>query len=894
MIHPLLSAALARVRAPANAARAGSTLPLRLPLAATLVLLCSAPMFAQNADSILAAEGFVRPPAEVEQAVLAPRWMNVTLRDQSPNRKYFLKTQSEGLPSMASFAKKHYFLGGLQVDPAANRARSFTTRGSAGFEIIEWETGKTIAVQVPRGATVGSPEWSPDGTQLAFFAHFDDATHIFVADAATGRSRQVTRTPVLATLVTSFEWLADGRAIATLLLPQNRGAAPVEPAVPTTPKVRLTTPEENRTRTYASLLETPHDMALLEYYTTGQVAVVDVRSRSERRIGTPAMIRAIDPAPEGQYFRVTKMVKPFSYIVPTSQFGTVEELWDASGRVLVEVESRPLRDGAQPDSAERAEQETARRNIAWRPDGQGLSYLQLEPAPRRGTDEDSAAAPAQGQRAQGGQQSRRKDRVFQWLPPFDSASATVIYESETRIGNLRYSDDAKTLFITEGAGGGRGGFGGGGGGGGGNAGGQVHEYAVFLDEPAKKYTIARYRSSDFYERPGSIMTTRGTRGASVVQMSSDTQHVYLEGTQYFKDYLERAPRQFIDKVEIRTGTKTRVYEAPSDVREAVLATVDDDLRQLIVSRESPTMVADSYLRTVATGDLKKLTANVDYTPELTRAQRKQVTVTRVDGIKFSVEVTLPQDWQPGTRLPALFWFYPREYEGQEEYDRTRRTYDRNRFPNVGVRTMDILVKQGYAVVAPDAPIIGESGRMNDNYVADLRNNLAAVIDELDRQGYIDRARLGIGGHSYGAFSTVNAMVHTPFFKAGIAGDGAYNRTLTPNGFQSERRLFWEGRETYLGMSPFMYANQLNGALLMYHGMADQNVGTHPINSERLFHALDGLGKTASLYMYPYEDHGPATEETILDLWARWTAWLEKYVKNGQPAAADKVADLRPE
>ena len=191
------------------------------------------------------------------------------------------------------------------------------------------------------------------------------------------------------------------------------------------------------------------------------------------------------------------------------------------------------------------------------------------------------------------------------------------------------------------------------------------------------------------------------------------------------------------------------------------------------------------------------------------------------------------------------------------------------------------------MVQPDVPIVGPQGRMNDNYVNDLRNNLSAVIDELDRLGYIDRQRLGIGGHSYGAFSTVNAMVHTPFFKAGIAGDGAYNRTLTPNNFQSERRDLWEARDTYLAMSPILYADRLTGALLMYSGMEDQNVGTDPTNSVRLLHALQGMGKTAALYMYPYEDHGQATKETILDQWARFSAWLDLYVKG--TAKPDKIA-----
>jgi dipeptidyl aminopeptidase/acylaminoacyl peptidase len=197
--------------------------------------------------------------------------------------------------------------------------------------------------------------------------------------------------------------------------------------------------------------------------------------------------------------------------------------------------------------------------------------------------------------------------------------------------------------------------------------------------------------------------------------------------------------------------------------------------------------------------------------------------------------------------------------------------------------MEYLVRLGYVVVEPDAPIVGKPGQMNNNYEHDLRNNLATVIDELDARGIIDRQRLGLGGHSYGAFSTLNAMVHTPFFKAGIAGDGNYNRTFTPLRFQSERRIFWDAKDTYLSMSPFMFANHLTGAVLLYHGMHDQNVGTDPDHSPRLFHALNGLDKDAAMYLYPFEDHGPATRETLLDLWARWTAWLDVHLMDQEQA-----------
>ncbi|HSJ09180.1 MAG TPA: prolyl oligopeptidase family serine peptidase [Longimicrobiales bacterium] len=825
------------------------------------------PLALQAQEPTLAAETWARPPANVAEAVLAPRHLNVTLSNASPDLKYFLRQDSEGLPTMASFAREHLWFGGLQVDPRANRARSFSTRGASGLSVIEAESGQVIQVQVPRGATVSGAQWSPDGRSIAYFANTDDATHVWVADIPSGRSRQVTRTPVLATLNTSLEWTPDGRSIVAILIPDNRGAPPRPPAVPAGPQVRLTSEGENRTRTYASLLEWPHEKEMLEYYTTGQLALIDVASRSVRKVGAPAMIRSAEPGPNGEFLRVTTVQKPFSYIVPVSSFGSKEEVWSMDGRVAALLVERPLNEALRTPGADGpgpgGQDPNAMRAIAWRPDGAGISYLLQEPAPPR----DSTRAPADTTQAE--RQARRKDRVMLWRAPFDSTSREVVYESDTRMNSVRYSADARTLFITEGTGN------------------SQHTYAVFLDDPTKKHTILRGRTDDFYNDPGSLMNMRGPLGWDVVRMSSDGSSVFLSGTKYFEDRDVNGPRPFIDRVAIRTGEKTRVYEGDNNgVSERIVEVLDQDATRMIIVRESPTQVPDSYLRD-SSGQLRRLTNNRDYNPEITAAQRRTITVTRADGVRFKVDVTLPADYRAGTRLPAMFWFYPREYTDQEAYDRTLRNYNRNRFPALNVRSMEFLTLLGYAVVAPDAPIIGENGRMNDNYEHDLRNNLAATIDQLDREGIIDRERLGVGGHSYGAFSTVNAMVHTPFFKAGIAGDGNYNRTLTPLGFQTERRDLYQGRETYLSMSPFLYANNLTGALLMYHGMDDQNVGTDPTNSTRLFHVLNGLGKTASLYMYPYEDHGPATQETILDLWARWTAWLDVYVKNA------KTSSVRP-
>jgi dienelactone hydrolase len=470
----------------------------------------------------------------------------------------------------------------------------------------------------------------------------------------------------------------------------------------------------------------------------------------------------------------------------------------------------------------------------------------------------------------------RQDRVFQWLPPFDSTSLEMLYQADDRLDDARYSADAGILFLTE------------------RDDDEVHEYAVFLSDTSESHTIWRGDRPRFSRGGGgtTVLTRTLRNGTQAVQVTPDGERVFLMGVDNADDPMREGPKSFIDKVEIRSGEADRVYESDSDgVWERVFAVLNEDATELLITREGPADVPDSYIRDVATGELRQLTQNRDLLPDITNAQRRRYMIERVDGFELALNVTLPQDWTPGQKLPGMIWFYPREYTDQDDYNETLERYNKNRYPSVSTRGMEILVRAGYVVVQPDAPIVGDEGRMNDNYVHDLRNNLAAVIDFLNKEGLIDRDRLAIGGHSYGAFSTYNAMVHTPFFKAGIAGDGNNNRTLTPFSFQNEDRTLWEAPDVYLEMSPFFQMDHLNGALLMYHGEHDQNVGTFPIHSWRLQEALEALGKTSALYFYPYEHHGPATEETLLDLWARWVAWLDKYVKHagGEPPATNDDA-----
>ena len=837
---------------------------------------------------VLSKESYVEPAQPIADVVTAQRHLNVTLRNLSPDGMHILVPRAAGLASLDQFAKPFLNLGEIEFDHQANRLRRFTISRMEALEIWNFKTGSKRKIQPAEGAWVSVPArgrrarfrrgapaaspWSPDGSQIAYLVHTENEVHLFVAGVDSGESRQLTRRPLLATHVSSPVWSPDGKSVFTVLIPEGRSPMPQDGQVASEPQVRISDEGATPTRTYRFLMQTPHDMALLQWLSTGQIVRIDVQSGALQKVGQPAMYKSIDVSPEGQYLMADILLKPFSYHVPVSSFGSERVIYDMQGQQVAAVQKQELRKstvrtGPRPPGGGFGGPSNPddKRSIAWRPDSSVVTYLQREARQRgqrggRGQRDDGQDS----EEEEGSDRSSRKDRVMQWAPPFAEDGHQVVYETENRIGSVQYSQDGQTLFITE------------------SEDGQQHLFALKADAPDTKHTIAKFRSNNIFRNPGTLMTRRGDKGGTVVRMSSDGSSAYLSGTKYSRNQLEEAPRPFIHKVEIATGEKETLFESDEDVYEEVTTAVDDDLSVLITTRQTSAMIADSYARELAGGALKKLTSNRDYSPEVTGAKRMRFQVERVDGFKLWLNLTLPPDYVEGTKLPAMFWFYPREYTDQRSYDRSAARHNKNAFPNVGTRSMETLTKLGYAVVQPDCPIIGKQNQMNNNYTQDLRNNLWAVIDFLDKKGYIDRDRLGIGGHSYGAFGTANAMIHTPFFKAGIAGDGNYNRTLTPLTFQSERRVLWEAREVYFRMSPLLWADQLNGALLMYHGIDDANNGTFPINSERMFHVLNGLGKKTVLYNYPYEHHGPATRETLLDLWARWTEWLEVHVKNPQP------------
>ena len=945
-------------------------------------------------------EAYVEPPAIIRDSVTAPWHENENLQTLSPDGSCFLITTSDGMTSLERMARPFVSLGETQFDPQAHRSRRLTTRNSAGYALHFHADGRRVAVATPEGARVSGARFSPDGSQIAFLALFKDSTQLWVAKVENGEARALTTRPLLATQVTSFEWSADSSKISAVFRPEG-ATPPARPAIATEPMVRVNRDGNTPSRTYRFLMKTPYDKALYEYLSTGQLATVSVADGTLTPIGDPAMIRAFDASPDAKHFRVTKILKPFSYFQTARAFGSRETLTDAEGKELQEISKREMRSaGARRDpaalaaaaaAAKAAEEkgEAPKRSLSWRPDGAGLSFLQLEPEPKKKEPkkkpDDAKPAPAKPAPAKPAtakpapatptpakpaatkpgadaakdqakpeakpEKKVRKDRVMLWVPPYGDKDIRVVYESEKPIRSVQYDAKVSMLFLTRSEEGkqtinvvdlenmskeqlifsgeapqprGRGraaaprvtrtppttpptttptpgtrprgagtrprgtGTRGAGRRGAGRRGAGRRGADRGSDGTAKASAKKPEPEKERGAKKGRLMTRSSPSGANVVRVS-ERAAVYFQGSEPAPEEKPGPARPFIDSVDIQSGEVKRVHLGDAALQETIAAVSSDEMKQVFVRREGKNQVPNTFAVTLENKEARQLTKNVDHADWYRRLKVERFQVRRVDGFKFWVKVTKNSDY--GMKLPALFWFYPREFTDQKTYDARSARAGRPsyRFSTPSTRSMTHLTQLGYVIVEPDMPIVGPEGRPNDNYITDLRNGLWAVIDELDKREIIDRDRLAIGGHSYGAFSAANAMAHTPFFKAGIAGDGCFNRTLTPMSFQAERRYLWDARETYIGMSPLLWADQVNGALLMYHGAEDTNTGTFPINSERMFQALDGLGKDTSMYMYPYEGHGPAARETILDLWARWVAWLDRYVKHPAEPEEEKAA-----
>jgi len=821
----------------------------------------------EKEEDDLYAESYLMPPEDIQDFLTRDKNYD-TLNNLSPDGEHFVISLSGEYSSLKLMTQRTLRLGMLEICPDTNREWRLSTYGNVGLKIFSLKKKEDWSVKLPKDVFVSEMVWSPDGKKMAFLAHLPQGTQVWTADVASGKVNVLCKAYVMATLTgrrrygrssggsQMLQWTPSG-SILTLLVPDDRGPEPKESAVPSSPLIRHTRKKATPTSTYPFLMRTAHDKALFRYYTTAQLAEL-TPGKSPRKIGEPAMYQSISLSPDGKYILAEKVVEPFSYIVSYSSFPRNLEVMDMAGKVLSTIRETPLREAS--GGGARNAQADLPRGVAWRPDGKGLSFLWREQKEKK-QDQDDAEEEDEDK-------EDRKDRLMLLTAPFAMDQAQTLIASKKRFGNVSYAVDGEYVF-TRMSGQGEDC----------ETGTDIVAFDLTQTPPKKNVLLKDIETEDLVKLPGDVVTRSNSNGIAYALTSSDNRHVYLQSNGYKED-LKRRP--FIDRLAIADGKIERVFEGSADKYENPLVPLDRDLTSMISSRESRTIFPDSWLWQ-KDNTVTKLTNNRNPFPEFVPSKRVNYTFKRRDGLEIHGRISLPPDYQAGTRVPAVFWTYPREFSSFKDYKKAAlRSQNLNAFLRFSTRNAsDIWLSQGYAVVVPDIPIIGKGNTFNNNFVAHLVDSMYAAIRKVDELGYVDVDRLGHGGHSYGAFATANILARSPFFKAGIAGDGAYNRTLTPMSFQSERRFIWEAQDVYLEMSPFFNADHVDTPLLMYHGAVDNNTGTFLIQSERFIQALTGLGKNAVLYIYPFESHGPRCLETYMDMWVRWLGFFDRYVKNAE-------------
>ncbi len=776
-------------------------------------------------------EGYRLPPADVVQILDAPDPPYVRV---SPDRESLVLAHRRSMPTIEAMAEPMLRLAGRRINPLTNG--SFSPSLITGFSVMRVRDGTELPVDVPHEDGWGFPSFSPDGESFYVTRDTDEGIELWMGSVSGASMWKLGVPPLNGARGSECTWMPDSEHLLCHFVPEGRGAPPAEPRVPSGPVIQEASGRDAPVRTYQDLLEGPHDEALYDYYMTSQPALVEVTTSRVSEVSEPAVYASVSPSPSGEYLLVERRVKPYSYLVTDRRFPLEIEIRDRSGQVVERLHELPIQEeipiGGVSDDP---------RSHQWL-DGEPHTLLWVE-----ALDDGDTRSPAE-----------ERDRVRVLEAPFDGEPEDLV-TTELRYSGLVRAEESSLAFMNTFHRPSR----------------TVRTFKVDLAaRPLAPELVWERNYEDRYGDPGSPVTRPDGSGDNV--MIRDGDWIYLTGS----GASEEGDRPFLDRMNVRTGDVERLWRSGPDSYEVVVALLDDGAERIVTRYETVDEPPNYFVRNLSSGERTALTDFPNPHPQLAGVEKRFVTYERDDGVQLSGDVYLPPDYREGERYPAVIWAYPREYSSADIASQVRGSP--NRFTRVGGSSHMFFLTQGYVVFdGPAMPIVG-GDTANNTYVQQLVASARAAVDQLDEMGVADPDRVGIGGHSYGAFMTANLLAHSDIFRAGIARSGAYNRSLTPFGFQSEQRTFWEAPEIYFAMSPFMHAADLDEPMLMIHGINDNNSGTFPVQSERMYHAVKGLGGTVRLVMLPYESHGYRARESVLHTLHEMLSWFDEYVKNAPP------------
>ena len=740
--------------------------------------------------------------------------------------------------SIAELSEKELRLGGLRINPKTNIGSR--TRFYNKVKILDLKSKEEKEISgLPSDLKFAYYSWSPDESKVAFTHTTEDQVQLWLLDMETYSAKKISNHALNANTGSPLQWMKDGNSMLVKVLPKDRKALiDKNTSIPSGPIISQNQGKKAQNRTYQDLLKDKLDETNFESLATSTIYKVNLDG-TDKIWGAPAIYRGTSISPDGSYIMVTTVEKPFSYLVPYFRFPYKTSIYSSDGQLVKNVIEVPLiEDLPKGFGAVR----TGKRALQWRSD---------HPSTLVWVEAMDGGDPAK--------KTPTRDAVFQQAAPFNGPAKKLV-ETQNRFSYIEWCDDNTAIahdrwFNDR----------------------NTKSYLFNPSEPtAKVKVIADRNYQDRYSDPGSFVTEKSKYGTYLLSKKNDKLYLIGDG------FSDEGILPFIDEYDLSTNKASRLYHAPQNKKyERIIDALDISKGTYLTRIESNNVFPNYYVRDLNSNQLTQLTDFENPYKAIQDVHKEVINYKRDDGLDLSGTLYLPAGYDKNRdgQLPMVLWAYPIEYKNKASAGQVSSSPYAFTFPSYG--SPIFWVTRGYAVLDRTAfPIIGEGDdEPNDSFRKQLVANGRAAIDAVDKLGYIDRSRVAVGGHSYGAFMVANLLSHSDDYAAGIARSGAYNRTLTPFGFQREQRSYWEAPDVYNTMSPFMHAEKMKTPLLLIHGEADNNSGTYPMQSERYFNALKGLGATVRLVMLPKESHGYAAKESIFHMLWEQDQWLETHVKN---------------
>jgi dipeptidyl aminopeptidase/acylaminoacyl peptidase len=779
---------------------------------------------------------FQKPSAEILALADYERAPSVSMDSK---KEYMLLSYRNTYKTLDDLSQEEMRLGGLRINPITNISSTVTYVNNLKLRKVS-DKVETQVSGLPQNARITNITWSPNEKKIGFTHTTNTGVELWVIDVATASAKKITEADLNANLGSPYSWMKDNETLLVKMLPKNR---PVlidsKKDLPKGPTVSTSDGSKSQNRTYQDLLKNKTDEANFDALVTSELYKVSLSGKTEL-FKTADIYAGESFSPDGNYLMLTTIQKPYSYIVPLSRFPQKSVVCDLTGKEIKVVNEVPLTE-VMPKGFSSVRK--GKRSMNWRADKLAtLSYVVT-------LDE--------------GDQAKKvdfRDEVFTWDAPFNNEAQSVL-KTQQRFGGIIWGNETTAIAYDDWY--------------------DTRNQKVYLFNPSNPNQapkiISDRNSQDIYSDPGNFETKKNQYNRYVLAIENN--NAYLIGDGFTKE----GQFPFIDEFNLTTLKTKRLYTSKMKDKKEDLQSIEDFKKgDVLVQIQSKNDFPNYYFRNIKSGKLTPITDFKNPFESIKNVYKEVIKYKRKDGVELSGTLYLPAGYdrtKKTEKLPLLIWAYPEEFKDKNSAGQSNKNPNEFTFPNYG--SFVYWVTKGYAVLDDASfPIIGEGKtEPNDTFMPQLIANAEAAIDAVDNLGYINRKKVAIGGHSYGAFMTANLLTHSNLFACGIARSGAYNRTLTPFGFQSEQRNYWDVPEIYNGMSPFMNADKMKTPLLLVHGDADNNPGTFTLQSERYFQALKNLGAPVRLVLLPKESHGYAAKDNILHLLWEQDQFLEKYLKN---------------